>query len=221
MTIQEAILQRHSVRAYKPIPLEKDVIQQLEQMIEEINEISGLHIQLVKNEPKAFRSLLAHYGRFSGVTNYIAIIGKSSPALDESCGYYGEQLVLQAQMMGLNTCWVKLTYKKIPDAYQIRPGEELVIVIAIGYGMNEGKPHRSKPMEALCGAASEMPDWFRSGMDAVLLAPTAVNQQKFQFHLDGNTVTATAPKGPCTDIDLGIAKYHFEVGAGSENFRWA
>ncbi len=24
-----------------------------------------------------------------------------------------------------------------------------------------------------------------------------------------------------TQLDLGIAKYHFEVGAGKENFEWA
>lgn len=26
--------------------------------------------------------------------------------------------------------------------------------------------------------------------------------------------------GFCTKIDLGIVKYHFEIGAGKENFEW-
>ena len=66
-----------------------------------------------------------------------------------------------------------------------------------------------------------MPDWFRKGMEAAQLAPTAVNQQKFLFTLsDGNTVTAKAIGGFYDKVDLGIVKYHFEIGAGKENFSW-
>ncbi|MEI3552822.1 MAG: nitroreductase family protein [Acutalibacteraceae bacterium] len=43
------------------------------------NQESGLHIQLVTNEPKAFDSFMAHYGKFKGVTNYLALIGKKNP----------------------------------------------------------------------------------------------------------------------------------------------
>ena len=52
--------------------------------------------------------------------------------------------------------------------------------------------------------------------------PTAMNQQKFRFELlpDGRTVRAQASPGAYTAVDLGIAKYHFEVGAGTENFAW-
>ena len=66
-----------------------------------------------------------------------------------------------------------------------------------------------------------MPDWFKNGIDAALLAPTAMNQQKFVFSLNGDVVSAKAGVGFYSKIDLGIAKYHFEVGAGKENFRWA
>ena len=38
--------------------------------------------------------------------------------------------------------------------------------------------------------------------------------------IDGRTVRAQASPGAYTAIDLGIAKYHFEVGAGTENFAW-
>ena len=68
---------------------------------------------------------------------------------------------------------------------------------------------------------SNPPTWFLQGIDAALLAPTAINQQKFTFSLQGNTVSAKAGIGFYSKIDLGIAKYHFEVGAGKENFRWA
>lgn len=48
-----------------------------------------------------------------------------------------------------------------------------------------------------------------------------MNQQKFKFTLiDKNTVKATAGTAFYSKIDLGIAKFHFEIGAGEENFQW-
>lgn len=65
-----------------------------------------------------------------------------------------------------------------------------------------------------------VPEWFQKGVKASLLAPTAMNQQKYKFTLNGNHVLAETGKGFYTKIDLGIAKYHFELGAGKENFSW-
>lgn len=219
MTLIEAIQQRHSVRSYQNKPLSAEHKQALEALIQNCNQESGLHIQLVTDEPKAFDCMMAHYGSFSGVTNYIALIGKKSRKLDELCGYYGEKLVLEAQRMGLNTCWVGLTYKKIPSAFQLELGETLCIVIAVGYGTNPGKARKSKT-PAQVAEGSNHPDWFWSGIDAALLAPTAVNQQKFRFSRNDNQVTAKAGLGFYSTVDLGIVKLHFEIGAGKENFVW-
>ena len=104
MTILEAIEARHSVRAYKEQPLTEDVVRVLEEKIECFNQEGKLHIQLVTNEPKAFKGTLAKYGKFKNVSNYLVMAGKKSDDLDERVGYYGEHLVLLAQMLGLNTC---------------------------------------------------------------------------------------------------------------------
>jgi len=119
MTIQEAIQQRHSVRRYADKPIEREKVAALRALIERCNAESGLNIQLVTDEPTAFDCRMARYGRFSGVSNYFALIGRADvPNLDEIIGYYGEKLVLEAQMLGLNTCWVALTYKKKPEFLQ-------------------------------------------------------------------------------------------------------
>lgn len=221
MNLTEAIQSRHSVRQYKNKPLEAEAISELQAEIAACNQESGLHIQLVTNEPKAFDSFMAHYGKFSSVTNYIAMIGKKSPDLDEKCGYYGERLVLKAQQLGLNTCWVAMTYKKIKTAFVIGSGEKLCIVIALGYGQTQGVAHKSKALPQVVKAADEkLPDWFKNGVEAAMLAPTAMNQQKFLFSLSGSRVSAKSGIGAYTKIDLGIVKYHFEVGAGKENFEW-
>ncbi len=214
MDLIEAMRQRHSVRSYLEKPIAPDTAEKLEKVIDECSRESGLHIQLVKNEAKAFSSAMARYGNFSGVTNYIAMVGKKGPDLEELCGYYGEKIVLEAQRMGLNTCWVALTFKKIPEAYKVGPGEKLAIVIAVGYGKTSGTAHRSKSPEAVSNLSADSPVWFRKGIEAVLLAPTAVNQQRFRFELEGDKVKAKAGWGFYTKIDLGIAKYHFELGSG-------
>lgn len=221
MDAMEAMKARHSVRQYKNMPLEEDVAAALLEEISSCNEEGGLHIQLVRNEPKAFDSFMAHYGKFSGVTNYIAMIGKADAELEEKCGYYGERLVLKAQQLGLNTCWVAMTYSKIKTAFEIRQGEKLCLVIALGYGETQGVPHKSKPISELAKVDGQMSDWFQNGMEAALLAPTAMNQQKFLFTQNGTQVSVKAGVGFYTKMDLGIVKYHFELGAGKEHFTWA
>ncbi len=117
-------------------------------------------------------------------------------------------------------CWVALTYNKGKTQFAADRGEKLHLVIAIGYGTEPGVPHRSKPREKVMQVRTAPPDWFLRGVDAALLAPTAVNQQKFLFCLDGNVVSAKAGMGFYSEIDRGIVKYHFEIGAGTENFQW-
>ena len=228
MTIQEAIEARHSVRAYKKEPLTEETVKALEEKIAELNRESGLHMQLVLNEPKAFQGTLAKYGRFRNVQNYIVVVGQKTDDLDERVGYYGEHLVLFAQTLGLNTCWVGLSYSKVPGTYVLAEGEKIACYISIGYGETQGTGHKIKTVELVSNANDITPSWFKKGVQAALLAPTAVNQQKFSFEYVGmknGRHQVLAKKGfsliGYTHMDLGIAKYHFEVGAGKENFDWA
>lgn len=222
MEIMEAMKQRHSVRQYTDQRIEKEAAEKLQREIDACNKESGLHIQLVTDEPKAFDGFMAHYGKFSGVKNYIALIGKKGPKLEETCGYYGERLVLLAQQLGLNSCWVAMTYSKIKGAYEVKAGEKLCCVISIGYGVNQGVSHKVKKVEELCQVNGQMPQWFRAGVEAAQLAPTAMNQQKFYFVLKEDQVAAKTKAGFYTNVDLGIAKYHFEIGAGVGNdWKWA
>ena len=227
MTLQEAIQARHSVRAYKEQPLTEDVVKVLEGQITILNREGKLHMQLILNEPKAFQGTMAKYGKFRNANNYIVMAGKKADDLDERVGYYGENLVLLAQTLGLNTCWVGLSYSKVPGTYVLEEGEKIACYIAIGYGETQGVGHKIKTVEQVSNASDITPSWFKKGVEAALLAPTAVNQQKFSFEYVGmsnNRHQVRAKKGfsmiGYTQMDLGIAKYHFEVGAGKVNFEW-
>ena len=222
-TIEEIIKGRHSVKEYLDKPIEGDVLETLQNQIDECNKESGLNIELVLNEENAFGKFLLN--NFENCKNYIVIMGKKNDTeLQEKAGYYGEKIVIKAQEIGLNTCWVALTYNKKEIPCVIKEDEKIVILIAIGYGANNGVEHDiKKRAEVVKESYSVIPGWFDRGVEYALYAPTAMNQQKFMFELKGSKEVSLKVSGigPCTKIDLGIVKYHFELGAGKENFNWS
>jgi hypothetical protein len=210
MEILEIMNERHSVRQYLDKEIEPEKQSELNELVSKINSENNLHIQIFYNEPKCFSASIAHYGSFKSVNNYIALVGKKSATLDETLGFYGEMLVLKAQELGLNTCWVALNHGK--SAAVINKGEKLVCVVSLGYGANKGVPHKSKSVNDVSNYKTGMPDWFLNGVEAALLAPTAVNQQRFYFeYRSDGFVKASCSLGIYTKLDLGIAKYHFEL----------
>jgi len=223
MNKMEAMEKRHAVRDYLDKPIPGETITALEAKIEECNAKGGLHIQLVTGEPDAFDGFMAHYGKFKGVQNYVALIGSKGPVLDERIGYYGEIIALEAQILGLNTCWVAMSFSKgsARKRCQLDAGEKLVCVLALGYGATQGVPHPSKPMASLIRGGDSGPAWFRKGVEAAMLAPTAMNQQKFEFSLLGDKASVRSLGGFYASIDLGIVMVHFEMGSGRKLAGWS
>ncbi|MDD6858710.1 nitroreductase family protein [Lachnospiraceae bacterium HCP1S3_C3] len=211
MDILEVMRSRHSVRQYKNKDIEITKKSVINSFIDSVNAESNLAIQAFFDEPKCFDSFMAHYGKFKNVKNYIAIVGGKND--QEKAGYYGEKIVLKCQELGLNTCWVAMTHGK--SQAKIKRGQKLLIIISLGYGETQGVPHKSKPITEL-SKVDENTEWFQNGMEAVSLAPTAMNQQKFIFELKNGNVFAKSLGGFYSRIDLGIVKYHFEIATGHE-----
>lgn len=215
----ELLESRHSVRQFTERKIDGETASVLQKEIDAINAESGLRFVLITENDAVFQANKPHYGNFSGCRNLFALYGGKGE--DEKIGYFGERLVLFAQSIGLNTCWVALSYKKNKMPTQPPAGMMLYDVIALGYGKTQGIAHKSKPVEKVSKMTADTPEWFKDGMRAVLLAPTAINQQRFWFEQTGErTVHAKSMIGPCHKTDLGIVKYHFELGAGKENFDW-
>lgn len=226
MNLNEAIIARHSVRRYKNSPIPQEVVAALQEKIDQVNAEGGLHVQLILNEPKGFNSFL-NYGVFSGVSNYFVVAGQKSESLNERAGYYGEQLVLLAQQLGLNTCWAGLTYQKVPGTYSLADGEKIICYIALGYGENQGTERKHRAVSEISNASDQTPDWFNKGVEAARLAPTAVNQQKFYIEYLGEkpghdkplvSIRRTFSMMGYTEVDLGIVRLHFEIGAGKGSY---
>ena len=219
MDLDEAIRTRHSVRQYAPRRIEEEVLEELMGEINRINYESGLRIMLFTDEPKAFNKvLLKTLVKFKGAVNYFTIAGPESRDLNWKAGYYGERLVLFAQSLGLNTCWAMMAGRKEAEA-DLDNGFKTVISISVGYGENQGVPHKSKPVSEFADV-EDAPEWFVRGVECAMLAPTGMNRQGFRFKRNGDEVKIVAGSGTLAQIDMGIAKYHFECGAGKENFTW-
>ena len=132
MTLYDAIFERHSVRDYLEQPFPREIRYDLGEKADDISEEGDLNVQLVIGEKEAFSGINS-YGRFHGAQNYFIMIGRKSPDLDMRIGYYGEKLVLFLQTLGFNSCWVGMTYKKVPAAYRLCDDEKIVCVIAFGF----------------------------------------------------------------------------------------
>lgn len=215
MDMMELMKERHSVRQFTDKPLDKEAVQVLNKEISQCNRESGFHIQMITNEPEAFQAGKPTYGQFKGCRNYLAIVGPKGR--DIEAGYYGERIVLKAQELGINSCWVALTYKKGKARGVKNAGEKSYLVVALGYGEVSGVSHKVKAITDISDYKDGDPDWYKAGLEAALLAPTAINQQKFKFERNGDKVyLKIAGFGFFTKIDLGIVKYHFETVAGKQ-----
>ena len=219
MDTLQLIKARHSVRQYTEQKIEDETLEKLKAELRSAEEKSGLSFQLLLNEPGAFDCFLARKLNFKNANNYIAITGKKTFENEMNAGYFGTEIVLRAQEMGLNTCFVGGTFSRRKAKYKLQSGEKLLCIIAIGYGETQGTQHINCSIDKLCDFRGDMPPWFMKGMDYAMLAPTAMNDQKFCFILrNGNEVKLVPRGGHCKGVTLGIVKYHFEAGAGKENF---
>lgn len=220
MTIKDAIIKRHTVRKYTDRKIPDDIVNQLIERINHNNDQYGLKMKLVLENTEAFSGMIKLI-LAKGVRNYIVLAGDDRAGIDEQLGYCGTDVMLFAQALGLNTWWVGGTYDKKGVKKNAGAGTAKVAgIIVVGYGAVQGVPHKSKQADEVSQYHGAAPDWFVQGVKAALLAPTALNKQAFYIKGDGNKVSITCHNGNFSDIDLGIVKYHFEVGAGQENFEW-
>ena len=218
MDLKEAMEQRHMVRRYTDRPIPAELVKQLNDRTEKMNELYGTAITLKTEDTRAFNALIKLI-LAKGVRNYFIMAGKDTPDLDERLGYCGAELMLYAQTLGLNTWWVGGTFNR-KLMTEMSSGSRVVGVIAVGYGQNQGVPHKSKTAEQVSRYDGDAPEWFRQGIDGALLAPTALAKQAFVISGSGEKVSIDCDNGIFTGVDTGLVKYHFELGAGKHNFEW-
>lgn len=230
MTIQQTRNTRISRRSYNNRPLEVLQAEVVKNAIAAVNEKYRLHIQLVIGNGAAFSKLSKSYGLFSGVQNYIAMIGKTDAAdFLERIGFAGEEIILTAVGEGLGTCWVGGSFDKKACRCELDEGESIVCLITVGEVLNSlsikerlirNVMHRSsKEIDDMITTDATLPPWVMKGMEGVRTAPSAVNKQPVKFNFSKGILTASVEKPDSYQaIDLGIAKYHFSLASEAGEF---
>ncbi|MBE6469102.1 MAG: nitroreductase [Coriobacteriaceae bacterium] len=223
MKLNEAIARRHSVRSYTDQSVGGAVRLQLEALAQELSQAGGVSLSFRWDEPRAFSGGLAHYGKFSGVENYLVLSGRKRPGLERAAGYFGERLVLEAQRLGLNSCWVAMTARRRLVRSTLPAQERLVMLVALGHGKTAGAERRSKTVAQVSNAGSGTPAWFDRAVEAALLAPTSMNQQRFHLEYRDPVSAGALPTvrfkrklGPYSAVDEGIVRLHVEIAARVE-----
>ena len=230
MDIIEAIENRISCRAFEQRAVEEEKFQQIAQEVAAINDEAGLHFQLYgpREDGTAIDMALNMFANNPPV--YAALVARKDPIVEEKLGYYGERLVLFAEMLGLSTCWVASTYNHDTVRVELADDEVLHDVVPIGYAPDKiplkqrtirgAIRGRSKKIDDLYRGPvplNQAPEWVQACIDAVWKGPSAINEQPVVFvqdDVDGPVrAELSRVKTGMEYTDLGIAKYHFQVVA--------
>jgi len=233
MTITDAIKIRCSRRKFKGTLIEPHVVSELKNLINKYNNTGNVRMELVINNGKAFNGFTKSYGMFSGVNDYIGLIAdKNDFAAAERLGYYGELMVLHATAMGLSSCWVGGVFSRSDMPFSLFGDESVICAIIVGDSAEKesfkerlikGIAHRkSKTASDMFTSDSPVPNWFMSGMEAVEKAPSAMHRQPVMFSYKDGKISASVKdiSASMMAIDFGIAKLHFELGAGGGTWEW-
>lgn len=226
----EAVEKRHSRRAYRQKPLSQEIMQIIKAMVEAVNKDANLDFTFIEDATPFFKI-------FSGKFSMIVIAGPDTQKARESCGYYGESIVLQCVYHGLGTCWVSGTYNenKVYEALYLPSDKRIYAVITIGYAKDKytlvektmynatHKKNKSyQDMFEFCDA--KLPETYAYGMKLVEMAPSAVNRRPVHFRYENGILSGYVDE-PYSDksVDFGIAKLHFLIGVRAKgiNGKWS
>jgi nitroreductase len=234
---------RKSRRRYDNQPLTTEQIERLKYVCNNFRPFSSARVRLVnQSADKILKGVIGSYGKIKGAPAFFVFIGdKRDPLVQEQLGYTGEGIILEAEALQLNTCWVGgfFSLKAVRTLIDINEKEAVIAVAPIGvaperYSFEErlltafGLTHKRKPLSELTIGLNERgwPDWIKAALYAARLAPSAVNRQPWRFHVKPDSITISTDGGETKRdwvmskrFDCGIAMLHIEVAALAHNVK--
>jgi nitroreductase len=230
---------RRQFEASQAIPSE--ILARIQKVCEEFRPFPGARVELVTHSTeRIFKGIVGSYGKVKHAAAYLAFIGNSqSPNFQESTGYCGEGIILEATSQGLGTCWVAGFFRPQAVAQDIKmePTERVLAVSPIGYSREFStleeklmsgfaRSRQRKPLSVMVEGLPEndWPAWVKPVVEAARQAPSATNRQPWKFRIEPEAVTVSI-RGVSPDfnvskrLDCGIAMTHLEVAALSQGLR--
>ncbi len=231
--LMELVRWRKSVRSYDGVPLRAGDREKLAAYLARIETPFAI--------PMEFRLLDAkEHGLSSPVVNgtdlYAAGKLRRGPMAEAAFGFAFETFILYAASLGVGTVWIAGTMDRpaFERAMELKEDELMPAVTPLGYPAAK-RTLRDAAMRRAIRADSRLPfeklffvDGFdrpmpperagayREALEAVRLAPSAVNRQPWRivkqddaFHFFKKSSLPPSPKGDVQKLDIGIALAHF------------
>ncbi|MEZ3549839.1 MAG: hypothetical protein K1W02_03800 [Muribaculaceae bacterium] len=229
---------RHSVRSFTENKIDANIANKLRAEISMTNSHEqGMRFQLVLDDAAPFKGYGRSYGIFENARNYLAaVVDVATPDAYERAGYFAERFVVKAISLGLGTCFVGGTFDTAKAKVQVRAGERILFLVAIGMPSEKERPvaavmrmiaHRKKmtysdffiPSSDI-DKASKIYPFIIAGLKAVACAPSALNRRPVRIHIKQEESSSELCAFVKEDdrrmlIDLGIAKYNFNYATST------
>ncbi len=243
MNFLDLVKTRRSVRTFDGKGLDKEVLEKLIAYAGDISNPYGVNIDFKFLDAKE-HNLSSPV--LSGEKYYVSAVAGKEAHVEEAYGYSFEKLLMKAHEMGLGTVWIGGTMPrdKFEEASELSSDQIMPCVSPLGVAaskmgvkevlMRKGVKADSRfkfeelffegdfttPLTEGMAAGQGLKDT----LEAVRLAPSAVNKQPWRIVLDGRKAHFyekhdkgfNSPDYDLQKIDVGIALYHFETQLISE-----
>lgn len=244
MTISESIKARRSVRSFNGKDLSADDIELIKDFCNDADNPYGIPVRwkILNAKEHGLSSPV-----ISGADTYIAgKMGKTQHA-EEAFGFSFEKIILKARSKGIGTTWIAGTMNRaaFEKAMYLNENEVMPCVSPLGYPaekmslretvMRKGvkADSRKSPSELFFSDSFNTPlkpedcENIRDILEAVRLAPSAVNKQPWRIVICGNKAHfyekrskgyISADGWDLQKIDIGIALCHFKLVSDESGF---
>lgn len=185
------------------------------------------------------------YGIISGANTYICgVVKREEPDLI-LLGYLFEKIILFATSLNLGTCWLGGTFKRsdFAEKAELNEGESFICATPVGYAAEKksikdrgirrmAKSDQRKDFKEiffdrdLNPLNKEKLGIYGEALEMVRIGPSASNKQPWRIIKDDNSYHLYLERTPdyAKDLgydiqllDMGIAKYHFEITLKENN----
>jgi nitroreductase len=243
----QAIFSRSSVRVYDGRAVPRDMRDELAQLTDGFSPMcNGARAVLLEDGAEEILcGFLGAFGRIRGADMLLVLIGEASyPNHEVAVGFLGEGIILHATSLGLGTCWVSGTYSRRAVEARVKLGdsEKVMAVSPIGFakrprqgvGIGVGERveeapkglHWRKPLRSMIRGlpVEDFPPGYSEVLEAMRLAPSAVNRQPWRFTVESDGIVVSAARFELLPmaarrLDCGISMLHLEVAACANGIR--
>lgn len=210
------IFKRRSIRNYNQEPLDKIVLQEIEN---QLKTLKPFH-EDIKTEFLILSSDDVNQRMMKKAPHYIAAFSQVKKGYLINIGFLLQQMDLYLSMNGFGTCWqgIPTVKKTVPQS------TDLKFIILMAFGKTKEQLHRSDVSEFKRKPFQEISNNFevQEIIEAARVAPSATNSQPWYFTGNINLINAYITKpnalkklmaGKYPPIDMGIALCHLKIAA--------